>query len=126
MVDLKEDFVATGKEIVTRLSSERSSPYLLIFLLVLVCVGFSSLLTYLVFQNSGQNNKYYSDSLTTQLQVANQQVKQFNENISITNTALAQLKEQFTDFKSMQSELQSSVKDHEKRLIKIEVRERIR
>ncbi|WP_186650141.1 hypothetical protein [Fluviispira vulneris] len=126
MTDLKDEIAGTGKQLVNSLSNNHASPFLLMFLLVLLSVGFSSLLTYLVFQNSGQSNKYYSDSLTTQLQVANQQVKQFNENITVTNAALTQLKEQFSDFKIMQADLQNSIKDHERRLIKIEVKGKIR
>lgn len=106
MSESKEDIAAAVREFFIAI---KSSPNTMILLLVLVCVGFSSLVTYLVFQNSGQNSKYYSESLMNQLQVANQQVKQFNENISVTNIALSQLKEQFSDFKSMQSEIQSSI-----------------
>ncbi|RDB37393.1 MAG: hypothetical protein DCC88_00260 [Spirobacillus cienkowskii] len=126
MVDIKNSLGETCKEVVSGLSKESSSPYLLIFLLVLFCVGFSSLVTYLVFQNSGQSNKFYSEQLFSQIQIANQQVKQFNENIAVTNIALSQLKEQFSDFKIMQSEIQNSIKDHEKRLIKIEMKGNLR
>jgi septal ring factor EnvC (AmiA/AmiB activator) len=110
MSESKEDIAAAVREFFVAI---KSSPN-------------SSLVTYFGFQLTGQNNKYYSESLTNQLQVANQQVKQFNENISVTNIALSQLKEQFSDFKLMQSEIQNSIKDHEKRLIKIEVKEGIR
>ena len=123
MSESKEDIAAAVREFFVAI---KSSPNAMILLLVFVCVGSSSLVTYFGFQLTGQNNKYYSESLTNQLQVANQQVKQFNENISITNIALSQLKEQFSDFKLMQSEIQNSIKDHEKRLIKIEVKEGIR
>lgn len=124
MSEIKEDIATTAKELVTGLSSEKS-PYLLIFLLVLICVGFSSLVTFFVFQGSSQSNKYYSESLTSQLQIANQQVKQFNETIMLTNTALITLKEKFEDHMSLEQDMQKIVKDHEKRILKLEVKEKV-
>ena len=124
-MEIKADVSETSKSIVDGLKNPIAAPYILIFLMSLLCAGFSSLITYFVFQYSDHSNKYISESFTNQLAIANQEIKKFNENISVTNNALSQLKDQFTDFKAMQSELQTAIKDHEKRLIKIETQENI-
>ncbi len=126
MGDLKEDIASATKEVVAGFSNEKSAPFLLIFLLVFICVGFFSLVTYFVFQNSGQNNKYYLDSITTNAQAANNEVKVLTENISTAKSEFSAFRSELKDYKNAQTEIQNSIKDHEKRLIKIEVKENIR
>ncbi len=125
-MEIKADIAETSEKIVDGLKNPYSAPYTLIFLISLICGGFTSLITFFVFQYSDHKDKYFSESFATQLNIANQQVKLFNENISATNSALILLKDQFTDFKIIQSEIQNTIKDHEKRLIKIESKEYIR
>jgi septal ring factor EnvC (AmiA/AmiB activator) len=125
-MQFKGNFEKTSKAFVDGFKHPHAAPYLLFFLMSLLCAGVASLITYFVFQYSDHRDKYLSESFTNQLSIANQQVRQFNENISNTNIALSQLKDQFNDFKSMQSELQSLIKDHEKRLMKIELKGNIR
>ncbi len=124
-MEIKADVSETSEKLVDGFKNPVAAPYLLFFLMSLLCAGFASLITYIVFQYSDHKDKYYSESFANQLAIANQQVKQFNENISITNSVLTQLKDQFSDFKVNQLELQNTIKDHEKRLIKIETKEHI-
>lgn len=115
-MEIKADVNETSKSIVDGLKNHVAAPYILVLSVLLICSGFSSLITYLVFQYSDNSNKYISESFKNQLEIASQEIKKFNENISITNMSLSKIKDE-------QSEVQITIKDHERRLIKIEANE---
>ena len=125
-MEVNVDAGEVSKNVTDGLKNERTAPYYLFAIIFVFSFALSAFSAYIVIKLMEQSNKNYSDTLNAQLQTATQQVKQFNETIAITNVALIQLKEQFNEFKAMQNQFQYEIRDHEKRLLKLEYKSKLK
>ena len=92
---------------------------------IFLIAGLSSLNIFLMFKfNDQDNEKSYMESMTLRWENMLKQMSEFTKELSISNGAILQLKEQKYDIKKSLFEVEKDVKDHEKRLNKIESRVR--
>ncbi|APJ03951.1 hypothetical protein [Silvanigrella aquatica] len=121
MDEFKNEAAGVTSSIVRGLGKKDTAPFVLMGLSIFLIAGLSSLNIFLMFKfNEDDSQKIYIDSMTARWEGMLKQMGEFTKELSISNGSILQLKEQNIDIKQSLSEVKKDVKDHERRLNKIE------
>lgn len=130
MSDAKDDIASATKELVAGMGNEKTAPGITkviyyiggVFLVIGVCYIF---VPYFIQsrKNDTEENKYVIDTFNSQLRNTTDTIIKFDNSIANVNSNLSILKAQIDDAKSEQNNIKNELKEHEKRINKLEVLE---
>ncbi|WP_338635834.1 hypothetical protein [Spirobacillus cienkowskii] len=121
MDEYKAEAAGVTHSIVKGLGKRETAPFVLMGLCVFLLIALASLNIFFIFKyNNNDNDKNYLEKMTLRWEGMVKQMGEFTKELAISNGSIIRLREQSSELKETILEVKTEVKDHEKRLNKIE------
>jgi hypothetical protein len=123
------DVAKTSNNLIKGFQNEKTAQLFLFAIIFAIFAGLISTIVYFYYKFSESSNNNSSHYFISNLDKANERVLEFTKSLSIaiesidkTNSKLQVQEEKLSDLKSSQILVQEELKDHEKRIMKIEIK----
>ena len=125
MAENKEDEIAeTAREVISGFSNEKAAPWIMISIFGVICVALAYIFSPIykdLEQQKHESDKYIIDTFNSQLKNTTATIMKFDATLVNVNNNLSNLKTQIEDTRTEQKNIRESIKEHERRLTRIEI-----